>query len=150
MVGEMIVVIGDTPGSPRSARVLHRALLGGLLTICAVFVLIALGLHDAPLMAAGDTASMVGYVLAACGVMPILLGLLILKPRVPMRSSGQDDAAFWHVALGPVISVWAVVEGAGIIGAVGALLTGSLAPGLAVAIALGCLVATGPSHFENA
>jgi len=129
---------------------LHRALVGGLLTICVVFLVIALGLHDAPLMAAGETTLMVGYVLAACSVMPIILGLLILKPRVPTRSSGQDDAAFWQLALGPVVSVWAVIEGAGIIGAVGALLTGSLAPAVAVAIALGSLVAFGPSHFDNA
>lgn len=150
MVGNVIIVIGETPGSPQSARVLHRALLGGLLMISAAFLFIALGLHDAPLMTAGDTTSMTGYVLAACGIMPIILGLLILKPRVPMRSSGQDAAAFWRVALGPVISVWAVVEGAGIIGAVGALLAGSLASALTVAIALGCLIVFGPSHFENA
>ena len=41
-------------------------------------------------------------------------------------------------------------DGAGIIAAVGALLTGSLASALTVAIAVGCLVVLGPGHFENA
>ena len=150
MVGDMIIVIGETTGSPQSARGLHRVLIGGLLMISAVFVFITLGLHDAPLMAGRDAASVTGYVLAACGIMPIILGLLILKPRGPVRSSGQGDASFWQVAMGPVIAVWVVLEGGGIIGAVGALLTGSLASVLTVAIALGCLVALGPSHFENA
>jgi len=150
MAGEMIIIIGETPGSPQAARVLHRALLGGLLTISAVFLFIALGLHDAPLMNAGNNTSIVGNVLAACGIMPIVLGLFVLKPRVPMRTSGQDEAAFWRTALYAVIPVWAVIEGAGIVGAVGALLTGSLAPALIVAIALGCLVVFSPGHFESA
>ena len=146
----MIVVTSETPGSPQAARVIHRALLGGLLMICAVFLLIGLGLHDAPLMLAGKNTSIVGYVLAACGIMPIILGLLFLKPRVPIRSLGQDEAAFWRTAQYAVIPVWAVFEGSGIIGAVGALLTGSLAPAFLVAIALGCLVLFSPSHFESA
>lgn len=141
---------GGTSGFPQSVRMIHRALLSGLLVISAAFLFIALGRHNAPLMTAGDTTSLVGDVLAACGIMLIVLGLFILKPRVPLRSSGEDDAAYWRMAIGPVIVVWAVVEGSGIIAAIGALLTRSPAPALAVAIAIGCLILLGPSHFEGA
>ena len=115
-----------------------------------MFLFLTFGLHAAPLLKGGDQVVMIGYLLAACGIAPIVTALLVLKPRVPARASGQDDAAFWHGALGPAIAVWAVFEGSGIIGAVGALLTGFPAPAILVVIALGCLVMFGPSHFENA
>ena len=149
MVGEMNVDIGGPLGTPHTARVMHRVLIVGLLLIAVVFLVITIGLHDAPLMAAGDATSRIGYLFAASGLVPIVLAMFIFKPRVPTRSAGQDDAAFWRVALGPAISVWVMIEGAGIISAVGALLSGSLASALVVAIALGCLVMFSPSHFEN-
>ncbi len=145
----MIIVIDETPGSPQSARLLHRVLLGGLLLISTLFLLIIYGLDGAPLMPPGDRAATVGWVLAASGLLPIVLGLFILKPRVPMRASGQDDAGFWRVALRAVLSVWVVFESAGIIGAVGGLLTGYWAPAGVVVIALSCLLLMGPGHFEN-
>lgn len=146
----MIVVVGEPSGTPQSARMLHRILIAGLLVVVALFLLIAIGLHGAPLMTRGHTASIVGYLMAACAAAPIVLGVLILKPRVPSRAAGADDRAFWQAASGPVIAVWVVLEGGGIIAAVGALLTGSLAPVLALVIAIGSLAVLGPSHFENA
>ena len=136
-------------GSPHSARVIHRVLLGGLLLISILFMVIALDLHGLPLVPAGDTADVVGYVLAACAIMTNMLALIILRRRVPLRSSSRDDKSFWPVAFGPVISLWVVIEGSGIIGAVGWLLTGSLASMLAVVFAISCLGVLRPSHFEN-
>ena len=141
---------GATPQTAQTARVLHAALLGGLLAISAVFLVLAFGAHAAPLIVARTTTVTIGYLLAGCAMISIVTGVGVLKPRVPPRTSGQDDAAFWLVALGPVMSVWAIVEGAGIMAAVGALLTGLLAPAIVVVIALGCLVMFRPGYFESA
>jgi hypothetical protein len=142
-----------TPGAaqtPQTARLLHRSLLGGLLMIAAVFLFLGFGLHTVPLLVPGRETLIIGYVLAACGVAPLVFVVFAANSRVPARTSGQGDAAFWLRAFGPVLSIWAIVEGAGIIGAVGALLTGLLAPAVVCVIALVCLAMLSPGHFENA
>ena len=140
---------GTTPQAAQTARVIHGALLGGLLAIAAVFLFLVFGMHVGPLMPEGKTTAMIGYLLAACALLSMVAGFALLKPHVPTRSSGQDAAAFWSAALGPAISVWAVVEGSGIMAAVGALLTGLLAPAIVVVIALGCLVMVRPSQLDG-
>ncbi len=106
-------------------------------------------MHIAPLLTVGGDVALIGYILAFAGLIPIVLAVLVLKPRVPDRAPGQSDAAFWQVAIYPTIPVWALFEGAGILGAVGALLTGLWAPAAVVVISLACLLLMGPGHFEN-
>jgi hypothetical protein len=136
-------------GTPHSARVLHRVLFGGLLLLSVIFLLITFGLHDAPLMAPGESATMIGFVFAASGLILVIAAITFFRQRVPTRASGQDDATFWRAALGPAVSVWVMIVGAGMISAVGALLTGSLASALVVAFALDRLLRFPPSHFES-
>jgi hypothetical protein len=141
--------VGVIPDPPRTARLLHRALLGGLLTITAVFLYLGIGIHVAPLITVGDVR-VIGYTLAAAGALLIVLALLVLKPRVPERRSGQDDVAFWGVAIYPMIAVWALLDAAGFIGALGALLTGLWPPAALVAVAATCLLILGPNRIESA
>lgn len=137
--------------TPENARRLHRALLVGLLVISAVFLVVGIEMHAAPLLVAGAGTAMIGYALAACCVALIISALFVLKPRViPPRAPGQDAAAYWRGALGGALGVWFLIAAAGISSAVGALITGTLAPTIVVVIALGCLVTFGPNHFENA
>ena len=139
----------NLPDPRRAARVLHTALLGGLLTISAVFLFLGFALHVAPLIRDAYGVAMIGYILAAAGLLPIILGVLVFRPKVPARVSGQSDAAYWQGALGPALVVWVLCEGGGIIAAVGALLTGLWAPIVTVAAAVTCLVLMGPGRFEN-
>jgi hypothetical protein len=141
--------LDNIPDPRRAARVMHTALLGGLLTISAVFLFLGFGLHVAPLIRDAKGAAMIGYILAAAGLMPIIIAMLILRPKVPTRTSGQSDAGYWQGALGPALSVWVLCEGGGITAAVGALLTGLWAPMVTVAVAVTCLVLMGPGRFEN-
>jgi hypothetical protein len=133
----------------RASRVVHAALIGGLVVVCVVFGLLTYAAHAAPLLPPGNGATMMGYVLAGCGVAAMVLAFVIAKPRIPERRSGQHEAAYWQEAIYPAIAFWAVFEGAGIVGAIGALLTGLLAPALVVVLAVVGLVAFGPGNFEN-
>ncbi|MEI2721892.1 MAG: hypothetical protein V9E87_17545 [Gemmatimonadales bacterium] len=143
------VNLENVPDPRRAARVMHTALLGGLLTISAVFLFLGVGLHVAPLIRAGDGVVIIGTILAAVGLLPIVLGVLVFRPKVPARTSGQGDAAYWQGALGPALVVWVLCEGGGVMAAVGALLTGLWAPIVTVAVAVTCLVLMGPGRFEN-
>jgi hypothetical protein len=140
---------GMNPDPSRSARLLHLVLLGGLVTISMVFLVLTFGLKVAPLLPGGEDVAFIGNVLAAAGIVPIILAMLVLRPRVPARTPGQTTTAFWQGAVGPALVVWTLIEGGGIIGAVGALLTGLLTPVVPAVAALSCLVLIGPSHFEN-
>lgn len=137
------------PDPRRAARVIHLALLGGLALISAVFLILGLALDVAPLIREGEDVAIIGYVLAGVGLMPIILSMLVLRPRVPARSSGQSEAEFWQGALRAALPVWTLAEAGGMIAAVGALLTGLWAPMVVVAVALTCLGVTGPGRFEN-
>jgi hypothetical protein len=140
---------GPIPDPPRTARVLHLALLGGLLVIVAMFLFLVFGVLGAPLLTSADETSFIGYVLAAFGLLALVLAVLVLRPRVPTRSSGQSDAEYWQDAFQPALLVWTALEGGGITCAVGALLTGHWAPMAVVVAAVGCFVALRPSHFDN-
>ena len=139
----------NLPDPRRAARVMHTALLGGLLTISAVFLFLGFGLHVAPLIRDAYGVAMIGYILGAAGLLPIIIAMLILRPKVPARTSGQSDTAYWQGALGPALAVWVLCEGGGITAAVGALITGLWAPIVTVVMAVTCLVLMGPGRFEN-
>lgn len=143
------MTIGETPDPPRAARLLHRVLLGGLLVIVALFLFLVLGVLGASLLGSAEEASFIGYTIAAFGLLALVLAVLVVRPRVPMRSSGQSHTEYWQAALQSALLVWTIVEGAGITCAVGALLTGHWAPMVVVAAAVGCFVVFRPSHFEN-
>jgi len=146
-----VIFLSNTTNIPdphRASRVLHRALLGGLVVISTVFLV--LGLMDvAPLIRDAEGVAIIGYLLAGIGLLPIIVGMLVLRPRVPRRGSGQSEAEYWQGALGPAMLVWTLTEAGGIMCAVGALITGLWAPMVVVAVALTCLGVTGPGHFEN-
>jgi len=139
----------NIPDPHRAARVLHLALMSGLAVISAVFFILgATGV--APFIKDAEGVAIIGYVLAGVSLIPLIIGMLVLRPRVPTRASGQSDTEYWQGALGPAMLVWTLAEAGGIMSAVGALITGLWAPIVVVVAALACMAMVRPSYFENA
>lgn len=136
------------PDPYRASRLLHRALLGGLVVIPAVFVVLGV-MGVAPLISGGEGVLIIGYGLAGVSMLQLIVGMLVFRPRVPTRSSSRSDAEFWQGALGPAVHVWSLFEAGGITSALGALMTGLVAPMVVVVAALACLAFVGPSYFEH-
>jgi len=135
----------------RTARTLYGALLGGfVLILCLLAYLRFSGVLPAPL--SNDThGPLIALLLAAATVPGVTLGLLIFKPRVPWPAPHEAAEAYWSrpATIQSALLVWVLWEGAGIIGAVGFLLTGHVAPGGMAALALALLLLHGPGFFAG-
>lgn len=73
------------------------------------------------------------------------------RRRIPERRLDQAPDTFWANpgATGAAILLWALIEGAGLVGWVGYLLTGVTAPALSAVIAIGALLVFRPSRLEG-
>jgi len=129
----------------RAMRMLHGALVGGLVLAGATFVLLvqiqgrALGLPP-----------IVGFVLAGVAISLLIVASAIVRPKVPERASHQSPEAYWESAeaRGAAVLLWAVVDGAGLAGCVGYLLTGGAAPAAAAVLSILALFVFRPSRLE--
>ena len=135
---------GPTPIA-RAIRIVHGALVSGVvLAGGAFFVLLrargqGLGLDPA-----------LGIAFAAAGIGLVLVAASVLRRRVPERSPQQTPDAYWAAAQtrGPVIVLWAVTEGAGLVSLIGYVLTGATAPLAAAAVAIATLILYRPGSLE--
>jgi len=130
-------------------RILHLALVAGLLAIGAAFGML-FWTGTAPLLLAGS-AETVAYAIAALALGPIVIGLVWARPRVPARRPDQPAEEFWEdpTAGSRALLLWAIWEGGAILGATGTLLTGSLVPAAAGLMALALLITHGPGHLDR-
>lgn len=131
----------------RVVRILHTALLGGLFMSGVVLYLVR---RVSPPPSLGDGPTL-AIVLAVVSVMLLGVAMSVLRPRVPDRRPEQDSDAYWRDASsrGAAIVLWATIEGAGMVGAVGYFLTGGIAPAVAFALALGALVVLRPAYIDG-
>jgi hypothetical protein len=131
----------------RAVRILHTALCGGLFLSGAMLYLVRHVLRP-PAVREGRVLALPLAVVAA-----VLLGVAVgvLRPKVPDRRPEQGSEAYWSdvESRGPALMLWASIEGAGLIGAVGYFLTGAVAPAGAFALALAALVLLGPGRLEG-
>ncbi len=74
----------------------------------------------------------------------------LIHMAVPQQAPDQSIDDYWGDATVRMtaITLWAVVEGASLLGAVGYLLTGATPPGLALALGVVTLLSLRPSRFE--
>jgi hypothetical protein len=130
-------------------RILHLALVAGLLAIGAAFGTL-LWLGTAPLFPAGG-ADTLAYAIAALALGPIVIGVAWARPRVPARRPDQPAEEFWEdpTTRSRVMLLWAIWDGGAILGATGTLLTGSLVPAAAGLMALALLITHGPGHLDR-
>jgi len=90
-------------------------------------------------------------ILAGIGVGLVAVASTLARRRIPERASDQSPDTFWANAdaTGGAIVLWALIEGAGLVGWVGYLLTGVTAAAVAAVIAIGALVVFRPSRLEG-
>jgi hypothetical protein len=143
-------VTGQPRPTVESGRQLHRLLGAGVSALAAVF----LGMTyfgAAPLLPAGTAPLAARYGPGAASLAILLIALFVFKPRVPDRLSTQTIDEFWaSPEVGAkVVLLWFLLEGAGILAAVGYLLTGEPLPALAMALAVGAYWWCRPSLFLN-
>jgi hypothetical protein len=133
--------------APRVVRILHTALLGGLALSGATLYLVRRVL---PPPAAG-AAPVLTLVLAVVSVVLLAIGMGAPRPKGPDRRPEQDSDAYGGDApsRGAAIMLWATIEGAGLVGAVGYFLTGGTAPAGAFALALAALALWRPGRLEG-
>ena len=133
--------------APRVVRILHTALLGGLILSAAMLYLVRRVLQP-PSVADPRVLTLV---LAVVPVALLVLAVGALRPKVPDRRLEQDSEAYWSEAgsRGSAIVLWAAIEGAGLVGAVGYFLTGGTARAVAFALALAALVLFRPARLEG-
>ena len=132
--------------APRVVRILHTALLGGLILSGATLYL-ARRLSQPPPV---GEARVLTLVLAVVSVGVLVIAVGMLRPRVPERRSEQNPEAYWtDASRAAAIVLWAAIEGAGLVGAVGYFLTAAAAPMVAYALALAALVLFRPGRLEG-
>src|SRR2546422_380016 len=133
--------------APRVVRILHIALIVGLVLSGATLYLVRRVLQRPSV----EDAPVLTLVLAAVAIVLLVLAVGALRPRVPERRPRQDPNAYWSEAgtRGAAIVLWAAIEGAGLVAAVGYFLTGGTAPAVGFALALATLILFPPGRLEG-
>jgi len=134
------------PAPARAVRLLHFSLTGGI-TLAGVVFIFVVRFQGRSLGVSRD----VGLILAGIGVGLVAAASTFARRRIPQRTFDQSPDAFWANpdATGGAILLWALLEGAGLVGWVGYLLTGVTAAAAAGAIALGAILVLRPSRLES-
>ena len=90
--------------------------------------------------------------LSGIAVLLAVLALFVFKPQVPERSPGQSVEQYWSVpGVGAkVMSVWFLMEGAGMLAAVGYLITGEPIAAIAAGLTIVAFWLCGPNVFAKA
>jgi hypothetical protein len=135
------------PNAARIVRILHAAVFGGLVVIGLTFALVLRLALQAPLV----PAAWIGVVLAVLALAVLAVAVSALRPRIPERRADQSADLYWSDARnrGLAIVLWVVVEGAGVLAAVGYFLTGSLVAAGALAVVLGAMILLGPARLSG-
>lgn len=130
----------------RAVRIMHGALVGGLALAGAVFFVL-LRVQGRPL----GGAPKVGITLAILAVGLLIVAVTILRRRIPERRFDQSPDAFWASTEVQSVSIllWAVVDGAGLLGWVGYVFTGGVAPAAAAVLSILTLIAFRPASLER-
>ncbi len=131
----------------RTVRLLHAAILTGLVAIGLALAVIVLVLRGPLLPQAPNLA----LVMAGAGAAMLAGALALLRPRVPARPAEQSPEAYWEDAGNrrAAVLLWAVVEGGGIVAATGYLLTGALGPAVIGVFAIAALLSLRPARLQE-
>ncbi len=125
-----------------TARILHFSLVAGVALVTALLVLVRRA--AAPSAAPGILLP----VLAAVALGTVTVALM-LRRRLSARAAGTTDDAWWAENLGRAIPVWALLESAGMAGAVFYFIGVGTAGLVVAAAALALLVVNGPGRLMD-
>jgi hypothetical protein len=129
---------------------LHRFLGIGLVILAVVFV--GLRYFDIPeAFPPGQATVTLAYGMSAAGILIAAFALLVTRRRVPPRRAGQPDEQYWATpeVAAAVVPVWFTLEGAGIVAAVGYLLTAHPVTAVTAAILITVYWLYGPASFTR-
>jgi hypothetical protein len=136
----------NAASSLRVVRIVHAALVIGLIWVGVTFVLL-LRVFGFDL---GFDAAL-ARVFAGVGVGILTIALLFLRGRTPARRMEQAPEDYWASSevLAGAIPFWAAIEGAGLVGWIGYLLTGEMLPAAVAMVAIVLLLVFRPSRTEG-
>jgi len=131
----------------RGARILHAALVIGLILVGATFFFL-LRVQGRPV---GGGGPVIGYLTAGLALVNLAVVLGLLRPRIPQRRMDQSPGDYWgtNEARGAAIIIWAMIEGAGLLSWVGYVLTGGIVPAAVAALSIVALIMLRPSQLEG-
>ncbi len=129
----------------RAVKVLYTSLFTGQAVLGLTFAVIVR--LNGPLIA---NAPFIGRVQAGIGFLVLVVAMVVLRPRVALRTADVQPAVFWAnpTTQSAVQLVWFLAEGAAILAWIGYLLTGL---GITVIVALAAMASFArvrPSYFE--
>ena len=134
-----------SPGTSRTFRVVHTALLGGLVLISATFLIVnaivgPVGLVPIPAVA-----------FAVLGLVQLAFAYAVLRQRVPSRHSGRAVDDYWasDQVRTAALALWAVIEGGSLFAWVGYLLTRDPAPAVVGVLGLIAMYMARPAQLEE-
>ena len=135
-----------TLANARAMRVMHLALTLGL-TLAGVVLAVVRRVQEMPPL----VPLAVGIALTVAAASALVVAVMVVRPRVPEQTPEQTPDTYWDDATVRmrVIVLWAAVEGAGMLGAVGYILTGATAPAIALVLVIVTLATLGPRRFEQ-
>jgi hypothetical protein len=133
-----------TPPPTKTIRLIHRAMVGGVL----LFALVSHFVLEPPIERSGVVSvygvrALLGLALVAC------VASLLLRKRVPKRSTDESADLFWTRANTHALVAWAPLEAASLFGLVVYSFTRSpVALGI-VALVLLLFISLNPAHLEK-
>jgi hypothetical protein len=132
------------------AVVLHRALLGGLVACIVVFAIL-LYTPIAPFRPDLASGRVVVWTLATAPLVPLVLGWLLMRIKVPGRPSSLSAERYWAEtdAGRHAFVAWVLWEGSALLGFVGVLISGASPPAITGLLAFVLLLLHGPSYVEE-
>ena len=138
---------GETPGAALAVRIIHAALVAGVLLAGGTLAFMVRVRGHAP--EGGET---LGIVLPVVAIALLLVSASVLRRRVPERSSQQSPDGYWAAVenRGAAIVLWAATEGAALVSLVGYFLSGVSAAATVAIVALAALIVYRPSRLERA
>lgn len=125
-----------------NVRLIHLSMPLGVL----LFLGVALFVRASEPAPAG--ASPLPMIALAAGA-PALLLALLLRSRLPSRASSTPEPAWWEANLGRVMVIWAMLEGAALLGVVAYFITGETPPLAVTAAALVLFAMVAPGRLAN-
>lgn len=136
----------NAASSLRVVRIAHAALAIGLIWVGVTFVLL-LRVFGMDFGFGSGLAPIFAGVSAAI----LAVALLFLRGRTPARPMNQAPEDYWasNEVLTGAIAFWAALEGAGLVGWTGYLLTGHLLPAAMGAVAILVLLVFRPARIEG-
>ena len=136
--------------SPVVLPLLHRFLGIGLMILAAVFLVLRF-VGIAPLVPADEASPVIAWWMSGAAALLVAAAVLLLKPRVPERPLGQSIENYWSTpeVAARVTPVWFLMEGAGILAAVGYLMTGAPVAVTATGAAILAFWWCGPALFAK-